>query len=124
MFPFLATILVLTLLLPWAANWFFSHGWISELPSFLYQSTWLMAFVTTVIFVYLYRAGKQAHFVQLYLLSMVVKLIASLAFVLLIVLEDRQRAVANAMYFLIVYAIFTAAEIGFLHRKISASRRH
>ena len=82
-----------------------------------------MAFITTVIFVYLYRSGKRSHFVQLYLLSMVVKLIACLVFILLIVLEDRQRAVANAMYFLTVYAVFTAVEIGFLHRKISASGR-
>ena len=123
MYLFLATILVLTLLLPWTASFFFSHGWLHELPSFLYPSTWLMAFVTTIIFLYLYRAGKEAHFVQLYLLSMVVKLIACLAFVLMMVLEDRQGAMTNATYFLIIYVIFTAAEIGFLHRKISASRR-
>ena len=123
MFPFLVTMLALTLSLPWVANLFFSQGWIPGLPSFLYPSTWLMAFITTVIFIYLYRVEKQAHFVQLYLLSMVIKLIASLAFILLIVLEDRPRAVTNAVYFLTVYAIFTAAEIGFLHRKISASRR-
>lgn len=123
MFPFLATILVLTVLLPWTANFFFSHGWIRELPSFMYPSTWLMAFITTIIFMYLYRDGKESHFVQLYLLSMVVKLIACLVFILLMILEDRQGAMANATYFLTVYAIFTAAEICFLHRKISASRR-
>jgi len=82
-----------------------------------------MAFITTVIYLYLYRSRNESHFVQLYLLSMVVKLIACLAFIVLIVLEHRQRAVANAMYFVVVYAVFTATEIGFLYRQISASRR-
>jgi hypothetical protein len=123
LFPFLLAVFVLTVALPEATKFFFSQGWISEVPSFLYQSTWLMAFITTVIYLYLYRSRNESHFVQLYLLSMVVKLIACLAFIVLIVLEHRQRAVANAMYFVVVYAVFTATEIGFLYRQISASRR-
>ena len=124
MFPFLVTVILLTLSLPWAANVIFDRGWIPHLPSFLYESTWLLGFITTVIFVYLYRSGSQSHFVQLYLLSMVVKLIACFVFMLLVVLEDRQGAVANVLYFLLVYVIFTAAEIGFLYRKISRSKLH
>lgn len=96
-----------------------AHGAISTIPSFLYESTWLMAFVTTVIFMYLYRVAKPTHFVQLYLLSMVVKLLACFAFALLMVLTDRPGAIPNTVYFLVVYFIFTSFEIAFLYRKIA-----
>jgi hypothetical protein len=57
--------------------------------------------------------------VQLYLLSMVVKLIAFLAYNLVMVLDDRKGAMANVLYFLLVYFIFTAVEIAFLYKRIS-----
>ena len=123
MFPFLVVAALLAALLPPATELLYREGAIKALPTFLYQSTWLMAFVTCVIFVYLYRLGKPAHFVQLYLLSMVVKLVASFAFLLLMVLEDRPGAIANTLYFLVVYFLFTTVEIGFLYMKISGSRR-
>mgnify|MGYP003580014521 FL=1 len=65
--------------------------------------------------------SKPSLFVQLYLLSMVVKLVGCLIFLLLIVLADRAGAVANAVYFMVVYFVFTTAEIGFLYPKISRS---
>lgn len=104
-----------------AARYSFAQGWITELPSFLVESTLLMAFITTVIFVYLYRMSKPSHFVQLYLLSMVVKLLGCLVFIVFVVLTDRDGAIANAVYFVIAYLTFTTAEIGFLYPKISRS---
>ncbi|HEU5146388.1 MAG TPA: hypothetical protein VFT90_06730 [Chryseosolibacter sp.] len=121
MFLFLIVALLLTVLLPVAVRYFFAQGWIDQLPSFLDASTFLMAFITSVIFVYLYRMNRSSHFVHLYLLSMVIKLVACLIFVVLIVLADRGGAVANAVYFMIAYFIFTTAEIGFLYPKISRS---
>lgn len=121
MLPFIIVILLLTFLFPVATRFFFTEGWIAEVPSFLYESTVLMAFITTVIFVYLYRSKKASHFTQLYLLSMVVKLIAALVFVVLIVVIDRPGAVANAVYFMVSYFVFTAVEVGFLYPKISGS---
>ena len=94
-------------------------GSLSSVPSFLYESTWLVALITTILFVYLVRFSKTGHFVQLYLLSMVAKLIAFLAYILIVVLEDRDGATANAVYFLIVYTVYTVLEIAFLYRKIS-----
>ena len=80
-----------------------------------------MAFVTTVIFVYLYRLAKPSVFVQLYLFSMAVKLLACFAYTLLMIREDKSGAVVNVLYFLIVYLLFTALEIAFLYRRISHS---
>ena len=62
-------------------------------------------------------------FVQLYLLSMAVKLLASLAYCLLMVLDDRQGAILNVIYFLIIYILYTSLEIGFLYRRMSRSSR-
>ena len=82
-----------------------------------------MAFMTSIIFVYLYRRGTPGLFVQLYLLSMAVKLLACLAYNLLMIIEDGSGAIPNVLYFLFVYTVFTAVEIGFLYKKISRSPR-
>lgn len=101
-------------------EWLGRLGWIGDIPSFLYESTWLVAFITSVIVVYLYRANKPGVFVQLYLLSMAVKLLAALAFCILMVLDDPAGSVVNVVYFLLIYLLFTALEIAVLYRKISS----
>ena len=121
MLPFIIVAFVLAVLSPSAVKFLHANGWIEAIPSFLYESAILMAFITTVIFVYLYRSRKTSHFTQLYLLSMVVKLITALVFIVAIVVIDRAGAVANAVYFMVLYFVFTAVEVGFLYPKISGS---
>jgi hypothetical protein len=119
---FIIAVAILTAGLPPILSFVSQKTWISGLPSFLHESTWLVAFITTIIFVYLYRLhrlGKPGIFVQFYLLSMVVKLLACFAYTILIILEDRPGAVANVVYLLIVYFLYTALEITFLYRRIS-----
>src|SRR5690606_31810947 len=99
------------------------QGWISETPSFLYETTWLVALLTSILFVYLYRIDNRTLFVQVYLLSMVIKLIAYLGYNVWVMLEDRAGAEANTVFFLVTYGLFTVLEIAFLHRKISPSTR-
>ncbi len=95
-----------------------NYHWIAALPSFLYPTVILLAFSTILIFKYLYRL-EGSHFTQFYLLLMVVKLIAYLAYNLVIVLEDRTGAVANVLSFLALYLVYTAIEIAFLYRLVS-----
>jgi hypothetical protein len=121
--PFLIVAATLVIGLPPLVDFIHRHGWISALPSFLYVTTWLVALTTVILFIYLYRSEKRRFFVQLYLLSMVVKLVAYLAYNLIIILHNRSGAFANVVYFLLVYFLFTAIEIGFLYRKISPSSR-
>ena len=121
MFRFFIVIIVLTLALPPVVGFMHDNGWIARKPSFLLETTWLIAFATSLIFFYLYRWGKPRLFVQLYLLSMVVKLLACFAYTLLMILQDRDGAVPNVIYFLAIYFLFTTLEIGFLYRKISNS---
>lgn len=121
MVPFLLVTIGLALVFPPVVEAGFREGYISKLPSFLYETTWLIAIFTAVIFIYLYRSGKSGHFVQLYLLSMAIKLLACFAYNLIMITGDLPGAIANVLYFLLVYALFTAVEIGFLYRKIAGS---
>lgn len=121
MIPFFIVVIALSAALPPAVTLLYEEGWLLQRPTFLHETTWLVAFATSVIFVYLYRWGKAGYFVQLYLLSMALKLLACLAYCILMILDDRQGAVANVLYFLVVYFVFTALETGFLYRKISDS---
>lgn len=99
-----------------------SH-WLQDTPTFLFETTWLVALVTSILFVYLYRLQKAHYFVQLYLLTMVAKLVAYLVYNTIIVLEEPKHAAANVLYFLTVYVVFTTLEIACLYRKISAPKR-
>lgn len=93
--------------------------WIQHIPSFFYQTLIFLLFSTSTIFVYLYKANKPGFFIQLYLLTMFVKFIAYGAYNLLMILEDREGAPLNVVFFMILYFTFTAVEIAFLYRKIS-----
>lgn len=89
-----------------------------EKPSFFVQTLILLTITTSVIFVYLFRARESSYFTQLYLLTMVVKVLAYCAYNLLMVLKDKPAAVNNVVFFMVVYFVFTALEIGFLYRVI------
>lgn len=67
---------------------------------------------------YLSKAGKD-QFIQLYLLTMVVKLIAYGGFAVFVILEDRSHASLNIGFFLLSYLAFTVLELVFLYSKIN-----
>jgi len=103
-------------------TWFaFRLLWISQFPTFFIQTTIFLLFSTATIFAYLYHANKPEFFVQLYLLTMALKLVAYGAYNLLMILKDKAGASVNVVYFMILYAVFTVLEIAFLYRKISGS---
>lgn len=123
MIPFVIVILALALIMPPLMQHGFNQGWLPAMPSFLFETTWFVAFATTVIYVYLYRSKNPSFFVQLYLLSMAVKLMAFFGYTLFMILEDRQGAAPNVVYFLVIYFLFTIVEIAFLYRRISGIAR-
>jgi hypothetical protein len=99
-----------------------SFGWIAILPSYYIQSALLLTIFTIVIYRYLDRVNKPAMFVQLYLLSMAIKLLGYGAYVTLMIVDDKAGANRNVLFFLVLYVVFTALEVGFLHRKIAGNR--
>jgi hypothetical protein len=97
--------------------------WNGELPSFFYQTLIFLVFATITIFAYLYKVDKPDFFVQLYLLTMAIKLLAFGAYNLFMILEDKSGAPANVIFFMLLYIVFTGLEITFLYRKITGTRR-
>lgn len=95
-----------------------SSGWLRQTPSFGLQTLALLFIGTVAIFAYLYKITKPQFFVQLYLLTMAVKLVAYAAYNLVMITRDRPGATANVAFFMLAYFIFTILEIGFLYRRI------
>lgn len=95
--------------------------WIDQFPSFFYQTLIFLVFSTTTIFAYLHKINKPDFFVQLYLLTMAVKLLAYGAYNLVMIVKDNAGASVNVVFFMMLYVIFTVLEIAFLYRKISGS---
>lgn len=93
-------------------------GWIVNRPSHFVEILLFVFLTTLILFSYLHRAAPGPQFVQLYLLTMVLKLLGYGAFGLIIILSDRAGAPTNAAFFIITYVAFTTLEVVFLYRKI------
>jgi hypothetical protein len=86
-------------------------------PSFFWQTLIFLNFSTLLIFYYVIRSGSNS-FVQLYLLTMVLKLFAYCAYNIVIILQDRENAGINVGFFMITYLLFTTLELVFLYKRI------
>jgi len=96
--------------------------WVIEpLPEYFFR-TLIFLFVSTAgLYRFLLRTKQQRpdFFVQFYLATMVVKLIAYGAYMFIVVTSQTENAVYDVMVFMVVYFIFTAIEIGFLYRQVN-----
>lgn len=92
--------------------------WFAQAPSYHVEILIFVFLTTLILFSYLHRAAPGPHFVQLYLLTMALKLLGYGAFGLIIILSDRPGAAGNALFFILTYLAFTTLEVGFLYRKI------
>lgn len=97
-------------------------SWTNALPSYLNEIVIFIVIATVVIYGYLNRFIDTSYFVQMFLLSMVIKMIASLAFITVIVFKDKVGVELNVALFLALYMLLTAVEIVFLHPQISKKK--
>ena len=98
----------------------YHQSWILHPPSFLYETVIFLIVSTGAMYGYLYNVNKPDFFVQLYLLLMVVKFFLYGAYVYFMIIKDKPGATMNVAFFITLYFIFTALEVGFLYRKISS----
>lgn len=94
---------------------------LETLPTYFYR-TLIFLFVSTVgLYRFLLRTKQQRpdFFVQFYLATMVVKLIAYGAYMFVVVTSQKGKAVNDVTFFMAVYFVFTAIEIGFLYRHVN-----
>lgn len=122
MIVFILLMTGLALVLPPAVVWGGQALGLSEAPSLLYETTWLMAVLTTVIVVYIYRRAGD-YFVLFYLSSLAIKLLAGAGYCIWMILEDGPGAPANIVHFLAVYLLFTGLEVAFLTRLTNRRNR-
>ena len=119
MIRFFLALLVVALLLLLATWVMVTQQWIKALPSFYFQTMIFLLFGTGLLYIYLHRFNRPDFFVQLYLLTMAVKLLAYGAYNFFMIMEDEPGAVHNVVWFMLLYFVFTGVEIGFLYQKIS-----
>jgi hypothetical protein len=96
--------------------------WGMEMRSEFFYRTLIFLFVCTAgLYRFLLRTKQQRpdFFVQFYLATMVVKLIAYGAYMFVVVTSQTEKAAADVVFFMVVYFIFTAIEIGFLYRHVN-----
>jgi hypothetical protein len=86
-------------------------------PTYFWQTLFFLNFSTLVIYSYLIRSGS-GTFVQMYLLTMGLKLVAYFGYNLLTILRDQENAEINVGFFMITYLMFTMLELIFLYRRI------
>lgn len=93
-------------------------------PTALFQIVFFLVVSTAGLFIYLLKTRRERpdFFVQFYLLTMTVKLIAYAGFMIFIIMKDREGARLNVITFLFIYLLFTALEIAFLYRRVNSDR--
>jgi hypothetical protein len=94
------------------------------LPSYWKETIFFLFFITLILTNYLFKLRqKQPHaFVQFYLLSITLKIIAGLGFVFLLIWKAPSAVRANVGLFITSYLIFTALEVNFLMRKANPEK--
>jgi hypothetical protein len=85
-------------------------------PSFVMQTSFYLLFTTVIVYVYLNRVANPEHFTRLYLGMIALKLMASLGYAIIMIMWDTAAAPGNVLYFLLIYIVLTALEVGFLYR--------
>jgi hypothetical protein len=90
-------------------------------PEYFYRTLIFLFVGTAGLFRFLLRTkqNRPDFFVQFYLATMVVKLIAYGAYLFVVVTAQTEKTVADVAFFMAVYFIFTAIEIGFLYRQVN-----
>jgi len=113
---FILTLLGAALLIAGLSLLAYHYNLVSRLPSFFFQSLILLVLTTAVIYRALDKASV-AIFIQLYLVTIALKILAYGAYIFAMAYKDKAGALQNVVFFLVVYFTFTTLEIVFLYRK-------
>jgi hypothetical protein len=93
-------------------------GWFL-MPSFSVLITAISIVITVSIYTVLAKTANPQAFVNVYLLTIVMKLGFYLALLLIIRFVDSQSLIPNALFLMAAYLLFTALEVGVLFAKVN-----
>ena len=108
---------VLLLLAIWGGT--FLDWWL--FPSFWKEIVFFLFFITLILTNYLFKLRQKQPqvFVQFYLLSITLKMVAGLGFVIYLIWKAPTEVRGNVGLFIITYLLFTGLEVIFLMRRAS-----
>jgi hypothetical protein len=94
---------------------------IESQPDFLYHTLIFLFLATAGLYRFLLKTKQERpdYFVQLYLLTLVVKILGSAAYLFVMVYGHPDPA-RDVVFFMAVYFVFTALEITFLYQKVNS----
>lgn len=89
-------------------------------PDYLFQTLVFLFVATAGLYRFLLKTKLERpdYFVQLYLLTLVIKIIASGVYLFVMVVGQPEPA-RDVVFFMAVYFVFTAIEIGFLYSRVN-----
>jgi hypothetical protein len=111
MFRFTASLLVTAAVAQLVAVY---SGWMPGPPVFSVVVNIFMVGLTTLVFRIVSAINDQQRFTQVYLATIVIKILAVCSFAAVLIVLDRDHARSNVVFLLLLYAIYTAIEVAFL----------
>lgn len=123
MIRFSIAIFVISILLFFALLFGNTQGYF-PIPSFSNEIIGFLSLSTLGVYFYLIKkiANNPQDFTGAFLLTLVLRFLLFAGFMLVIILLDKPGATYNALFFMITYVMFTAAEVAFLYRKVMSSQ--
>jgi hypothetical protein len=89
-------------------------GWIDISPISASVSEGILFIATVAIYVVAMRVNDPQRFTQVYLLSIVLKILVACILIVVLILIDKAHARSNVLFLFTVYVIFTIAEVVFM----------
>ena len=119
MIRFTIAIFFISALLYFVVQYGVSHAWFAA-PSFQYEIVGFLALATLAFYIYLLKriSKKPEDFVSAFILTLVLRFLLFAGFMMTLIFIDKAGANSNALFFMVVYVIFTVTEVAFLYRKV------
>lgn len=89
-------------------------GWMSGQLVFSTVANVFMLGLTVLVFRIVSAISDRQRFTQVYLATIVIKIIAVCSLVAVLIVLDRDHARSNVVFLLVLYALYTAIEVAFL----------
>jgi len=89
-------------------------GWMSGPTMFSLIMNVFMLGLTALVFRIVSAINDRQRFTQVYLATIVIKILAVCSFAAVLIVLDRDHARSNIVFLLVLYAVYTAIEVTFL----------
>ena len=111
MFRFTASLLAVAALAQLIALY---SGWMTGPPVFSVLMNVFMLSLTLLVFRIVSAINDRQRFTQVYLATIVIKILAVCSLAAVLIILDRNHARSNVVFLLILYAFYTAIEVAYL----------